>query len=107
MGAPGKPAATTVALFDQGITQVLQAAVTGLAPAMPYVLALTSKPDGTGTVEPIARFTTNPAGAQIVLGVGPIRQIVAPDTPAKDDRRWLAVLALEQDKPGAVIQVQQ
>lgn len=31
---------TSVSLFDQGLVQVLQAAVTGLAPKQPYVLAL-------------------------------------------------------------------
>ena len=38
-GKPGK-AVTTVALFDQGVIQVLQASVTGLEPKRPYVLAL-------------------------------------------------------------------
>ena len=77
LAAPGpRGVATTVSLFDQGLTQVLQAAVAGLEPSKPYVLALTSKPDGTGDVEPVARFMTNPAGAQIVNAVGPIRQIV-------------------------------
>ena len=33
-------APTSVALFDQGLPQVLQAAVTGLEPRQPYVLAL-------------------------------------------------------------------
>src|SRR5262249_40536346 len=37
----GKPA-TSVSLFDQGLTQVLQAAVTGLEPKMAYVLALST-----------------------------------------------------------------
>ena len=66
LAAPGQPASTTVSLFDQGLTQVLQAAVVGLEPAQPHVLVLTSNADGTGTVEPLARFTTNPAGAAIV-----------------------------------------
>jgi hypothetical protein len=36
--------------------------------------------DGTGKIEPIAQFMTNPAGAQIVNAVGPIRQIIDPNT---------------------------
>src|SRR5262249_23059897 len=92
LAAPGMPAATTVSLFDQGLTQVLQAAVAGLQPSTPYVLALTSNPDGTGEAEPLAQFTTNPAGAQIVNAVGPIRQIVDPAAAVHDKRRYLSVM---------------
>ena len=41
---------------------------------------------------------TNPAGAQIVNAVGPIRQIVDPAKESSDDRRYLAVLAVEDGK---------
>jgi YVTN family beta-propeller protein len=107
LAAPGSRVATTVSLFDQGLTQVLQAAVVGLEPAKPYVLALTSNPDGTGQVEAIAQFTTNPAGAQIVNAVGPIRQIVHPDETAIEARRYLTVLPLENGKLGQPVQLQQ
>ncbi len=63
LGPPGGPPATRVSLFDQGLTQVLQAAVTGLEPKKPYVLALSPKADGSGPLEPLASFMTNPAGA--------------------------------------------
>jgi YVTN family beta-propeller protein len=106
LAAPGMPAATTVSLFDQGLTQVLQAAVAGLEPAKPYVLALTSNPDGTGEIEPIARFTTNPAGAQIVNAVGPIRQIVDPAAEVHDKRRYLTVMSVEDGRPGRPVQLQ-
>ena len=46
-------AATSVTLFDQGVTQVVQAAVTRLEPGTSYVLALVS-PAGRGPLEPIA-----------------------------------------------------
>ena len=46
LAAPGSKNSTTVSLFDQGLTQVLQAAVAGLEPAKPYVLALTSNRTG-------------------------------------------------------------
>ena len=105
LAAPGKANATTVSLFDQGLTQVLQAAVVDLEPAKPHLLVLTEKPDGTGKTEPIARFMTNPAGAQIVNAVGPIRQIVDPATP--DERRYLAVMTVENGKPGRLVQLQQ
>ena len=43
MAAPGAktdaPAPTSVALYDQGLAQVLEAAVSGLQPKQPYVLA--------------------------------------------------------------------
>jgi hypothetical protein len=65
-----------VTLFDQGLTQVLQASVTGLEPGRPYVLALSDAPDGEGALEPLAAFTTNPQGSAIVNAVGPIRQVV-------------------------------
>ena len=103
---PAAPTSTTVSLFDQGLTQVLQAAVAGLEPAKPYMLALASKADGTGQIEPLAQFMTNPAGAQIVNAVGPIRQIVDPSE-ARDERRYLAVMAVENGKPGRPVQLQQ
>jgi YVTN family beta-propeller protein len=99
LAAPGMQKPTTVTLFDQGLTQVLQAAVVGLEPGKPYLLALTSNQDGTGRVEPIAAFTTNPAGAQIVDAVGPIRQIVDPTTPPRDERRYLTVMNVENGRP--------
>jgi YVTN family beta-propeller protein len=104
---PGSKNPTTVSLFDQGLTQVLQAAVVGLEPTKRYVLALTTNSDGTGAIEPIAQFMTNPAGAQIVNAVGPIRQIVDPATPALNERRYLAVMTLENGKPGQPVQLQQ
>ena len=106
LAAPDTGRTTTVSLFDQGLTQVLQAPAAGLEPAKPYMLALASKPDGTGAIEPIAQFMTNPAGAQIVNAVGPIRQIVDPAT-TRNERRYLAVMTLENGKPGQPVQLQQ
>ena len=74
-GSSGK-APTSVSLFDQGLTQILEASVTGLDPKRAYVLALCTKRDGSGTLQPLASFTTNPAGSAIVNAVGPIRQVV-------------------------------
>jgi YVTN family beta-propeller protein len=104
--APGQPTFTTVGLFDQGLTQVLQAAVAGLEPDKPYALALTSNSDGTGQIEPIARFITNGAGAQVVNAVGPIRQIVHPSDP-RQNRRYLAIMAVENGKLDRPVQLQQ
>jgi YVTN family beta-propeller protein len=107
LSAPGSRTSTTVSLFDQGLTQVLQAAAAGLDPATRYALALTSNPDGSGKVEPIAQFMTNAAGAQIVNAVGPIRQILDPTQTPGDQRRYLAVMTLEDGKPGRAVQLQQ
>jgi len=95
---------TSVSLSDQGLTQVLEAAVTGLAPGQPYVLALASKPDGGGQLEPLAAFMTNPAGAAIVNAVGPIRQIVQSNV--KAERRYLVIVSGTPDKLGTLAQVQ-
>jgi len=97
-------APTSVTLFSQGLTQVLQAAVTGLEPKQPYTLAFAEKDDGTGKIEPLAMFMTNPAGSAIVNTVGPIRQIVQSET--QDQRRYLVVMAGKPDQLGALVQVQ-
>jgi YVTN family beta-propeller protein len=102
--AGGGEARTSVTLFDQGLSQVVQAAVSGLAPRQPFVLALAARPNGTGAVEPLAAFMTNPAGSAIVNTVGPIRQIVRSDV--KAERRYLVILPGGAAKPGAPVQVQ-
>jgi YVTN family beta-propeller protein len=89
-------APTSVTLFDQGLTQVLQAAVSGLRPQQPYSLVLATRPDGSGQQQPLAKFTSNPAGAAIVNAVGPIRQIVRSD--AKIERRYLVILGRDTAK---------
>lgn len=106
LGIPGKAGTpTSITLFDQGLTQVLQASVTGLQPGRPYVLALAGMPNGSGALQPLAAFRTNPAGAAIVNAVGPIRQLVASEDTPK--RRYLVIAADDDGKPGLVQQVQQ
>lgn len=97
------PPATSVSLFDQGLVQVVQAAVTGLEPKQPYVLALAQQATGDGTLEPLAAFMTNPAGSAIVNAVGPIRQIVQNEN--KTARRYLVIAQGTAAKPGPVVQV--
>jgi DNA-binding beta-propeller fold protein YncE len=105
LAAPGaSDDATTVALFDQGLTQILQAGVTGLAPKAPYVLALADNPQGDPPLQELAAFSTNPAGAAVVDAVGPIRQVVAPDAPSL--RRYLVIAPVKDGKPGAPVQLQ-
>jgi YVTN family beta-propeller protein len=95
---------TSVSLFDQGLSQVLQAAATGLEPKHSYVLALASRPDGSGSLEPLAAFMTNPAGAAIVNALGPIRQIVRSD--ALESRRYLVIAPGSMAGTGKPVQIQ-
>ncbi|MCG2640277.1 MULTISPECIES: YncE family protein [Bradyrhizobium] len=97
-------ALTSVSLFDQGLSQVLQAAATGLEPKHNYVLALATHPDGSGKLEPLAGFMTNPAGSAIVNALGPIRQIVQSDT--ADSRRYLVIAPGSMTEIGKPVQVQ-
>ena len=102
-GASGRPE-TSVSLFDQGLVQVLQASVTGLAPKTPYVLAFARQAHGGGPLQTLAAFTTNPAGSAIVNAIGPIRQLVQP--PAEDQRRYLVVARGEPTSLGPIVQRQ-
>ena len=95
MGPPGAKAATaptTVTVNNQGLIDLLQAAVTGLRPKTNYRLALVehlSKPYG--KLDSLVAFTTNPAGAAIVNTLGPLRQVVAGSANQKD-RRYLIIV---------------
>jgi YVTN family beta-propeller protein len=104
VGEKGGQPATTVTLFDQGLSQVLQAAVTGLAPKQSYVLALAIEPNGDGRLESLAAFTTNPAGSAIVNAVGPIRQIVQSEV--KPERRYLVIVPNADNQLGNPVQVE-
>ena len=102
--ATGQQAPTSVSLFDQGLVQVLQAAVTGLEPMQSYVLALSNDPLGNGTLEPLEAFTTNQAGAAIVNTVGPIRQVVQGEDNVP--RRYLVIVPGTAQQHGTPVQVQ-
>jgi YVTN family beta-propeller protein len=102
--AAGAEPPTSVSLFDQGLLQMLEAAVTGLQPMEPYLLALSPQPDGSGPLEPLAEFTTNAAGAQVVTALGPIRQIVQGQEDVQ--RRYLVIVAGTASQPGLPVQIQ-
>jgi hypothetical protein len=93
-----------VTLFDQGITQVLQAAAAGLEPHSRYVLALSERPDGGGDLEVLSAFVTNPAGSAVVNAVGPIRQVVHTNVTAS--RRFLVIAPGTPDRVGAPVQIE-
>jgi DNA-binding beta-propeller fold protein YncE len=102
--AAGATAPTSVTLFEQGLVQVLEASVTGLDPRQPYVLALANRADGSGALEPLASFATNPVGSAIVNAVGPIRQLVQSE--ADTPRRYLVIVAGSVTHLGNSTQVQ-
>jgi YVTN family beta-propeller protein len=109
LGPPGsssKEAPTTVTLNNQGLIDLLQAAVTGLKPKSKYQLVLMRKNEEPyGLIEPLTEFQANPAGAAIVNTLGPLRQFVAgPANP--DDRRYLAIVPLEEAGSGKPVQIQ-
>ncbi len=97
-------APTSIALFDQGLLQVLQVSATGLEPRQPYVLALADQRDGSGTLLPLSSFVTNGAGAAIVNAIGPIRQIV--EVRVSTMRRYLVIASGSAAHPGQIVQVQ-
>jgi YVTN family beta-propeller protein len=103
-GAKDGKAPTSVSLFDQGLIQILQASVTGLQPKQKYVLALAERGDGTGPLQPLAAFMTNPAGSAIVNAAGPIRQIV--DQSSAAAKRYLVIAAGDAAVPGEAVQIE-
>jgi hypothetical protein len=96
-GAKPATAPATVTVNNQGLLDLLQAAVTGLKPKTNYRLALAehrSKPYG--KIESLIAFTTNPAGAAIVPALGPLRRVVAGPpqssrSPLFDHSAWRSV----------------
>ncbi|WMT79211.1 YncE family protein [Bradyrhizobium sp. Ash2021] len=103
-GAIGTKAPTSVTLFDQGLIQVLEASVTGLQPMQPYVIALANRADGSGALQSLSRFMTNPAGSAIMNAIGPIRQIVQGEADAP--RRYLVIAPWSAAQLGKPVQVQ-
>jgi YVTN family beta-propeller protein len=102
--AAGNKVPTSVTLFEQGLVQVLEASVTGLEPKQPYVLALSTRADGSGGLDPLASFVTNLAGSAIVNAIGPIRQIVHSEV--DKSRRYLVIVPGPPTKLGKPVQVQ-
>jgi hypothetical protein len=100
----GEKAPTSVSLSDQGLVQVLEAAVTGLDPGKPYVLALSNEASGAGILESLQGFMTNPAGSAIVNAIGPIRQVVRGEDKVR--RRYLVIAPGTADAHGAIVQVE-
>jgi YVTN family beta-propeller protein len=92
---------TTVAVNDQGSIDLLEAAVTGLQPKTSYLLALATNANGTGPLEPIAKFTAGADGGAIPVTIGSLRAVLASQDPTA--RRFLVI---ERADDHAVVQVQ-
>jgi YVTN family beta-propeller protein len=99
-------APTTVTVNNQGLLDLLQAAVTGLQPKTEYELALTElRTSPYGKLEPLVKFSTNPAGAAIVNTLGPLRGFVA--GPADEsERRYLVIIPARAGGDVQPVQVQ-
>lgn len=59
-----------------------------------------TRPDKTGTIEPLTRFTTNPASSAVVNAIGPIRQVLLMQEGAS--RRYLVILRVGPGEPRAL-----
>ncbi len=97
---------TTVTVNNQGLTDLIEAAVTGLDPGKSYSLALALKADGSGNIERIATFKANAAGAAIVTAITQLRAIVSPDA-GTTVRRYLVIIENGLGGNDTLVQVQQ
>jgi YVTN family beta-propeller protein len=108
MGPPGsspEQSVTTVSINNQGLIDLVEAAVTGLQPKQTYQLVLVEHVTSPyGAIQPLETFQTNPVGAAVVNTVGPLKRIVADSSEIQ--RRYLAIVPFENGNQGAPVQVQ-
>ncbi len=105
-GASGQQPVTTVTVNNQGLIDLLEAAVTGLQPKSMYQLALAENPTAPyGQLHPLSNFMTDATGAKVVTTIGPLRQIIAEDA-GTAMRRYLVIVPLRDGVPGLPVQVQ-
>ena len=97
------PPTTTAAINNQGLIDLLEVAASGLTPKSAYVLALSRKPDGSGPLDVLAKFMTNPAGAQIVTALGPLRTVVGTGS-TPQTRRYLVIAT--GDQAHSIVQIE-
>lgn len=77
----------------------------GLDPGKPYTLAIASNRDGSGAIEALAGFKTNPAGAAIVSTIATLRAVLSAQN-TTPTRRYLVILEGIRAVRGAVVQTQ-
>lgn len=109
---------TSVAVNNQGYTDSLEAAVTGLVPGQMYVLGLADSKDGSsGDIEPLASFVGGKDGAANVAVLGPFRSMLlgrshkTAGSGTIKQARFLVIARLEgsgdDSRVGGLVQVQQ
>jgi YVTN family beta-propeller protein len=97
---------TTVTLNNQGLIDLLQAAVTGLQPKANYQLSLVQdREDPYRDFVPLTTFQTNPSGAAIVNTIGPLRRVVV-GPPGESERRYLVIVPMDGTKQPKPAQIQ-
>ena len=105
-GASPKEAPTTVTLNNQGLIDLLQAAVTGLKPKATYQIALVGdQKDPYHDFQPLTTFQTNAAGAQIVNTLGPLRRALT-GPPGQSERRYLVIVPVDGSSQPEPVQIQ-
>jgi YVTN family beta-propeller protein len=108
MGPPGslvEQPATTVSINNQGLIDLLEAAVTGLQSKQRYELVLVEHLNPPyGAIQPLEAFQTNSAGAAVVTTLGPIKQTVTGSSEIQ--RRYLAIVPINNGSRGMPVQVQ-
>jgi YVTN family beta-propeller protein len=104
--APGmQDVKTTVAVNNQGLIDLLEAAVSGLVPKNSYVVALASNRDGSGALEPIAKFTAGADGGAIPVSIGAFERALTGDD--QTPPRFLVIAQVDTNgNIGPVVQVQ-
>jgi YVTN family beta-propeller protein len=96
---------SSVAINNQGLIDLLEGAVAGVVPKQSYVLALAANADGSGPLEPVAKFTAGADGAAIPVSIGPFRRALAGD--ALTPPRFLVIAPVDANgATGPVVQVQ-
>jgi YVTN family beta-propeller protein len=101
--APGaQTPASTVAINNQGLVDLVQVAAAGLLPGHPYLLALSA---ATSAQRPtsLLRFTTNPSGAAVASTVLQLRVARGGEAPGVTR---LVLLDAAPDAPAAAVQAE-
>jgi YVTN family beta-propeller protein len=78
----------TVSVNSLGQVDLLEAGISGLKPNYAYTLWLVaSRKEPFGDKQALAKFKTNPSGAQVVQAIGPLRRTVTEDGGGPDGGR--------------------
>jgi YVTN family beta-propeller protein len=99
-GGDNGSAHATVSVNDLASVDLLQAAFSGLKPGQNYVLWLVdSRTAPFGHKEALVTFKANLSGAQIAQAIGPLRRVLASNTPERAQARFLILTQMDNDVP--------